>query len=343
MKDSTSQRPIKLGMVGAGIFATESHLPALLSLGPVFQIVAVFSRTMQAAQALANRLLEPAQAYDDLPAMLARTDIEAVDIVLPIMAIPPAVEAALAAGKHVISEKPLAPDVATGRRLLAASARRPGQLWAIAENVRYAESHVKAAEMMAGGEIGRPLLCFQSVQIDLSPSNRYYRTPWRRDGTVPGGPIMDAGIHNAALLRFLLGEVAAVSAVTAQMRPDLAPIDTLSAAIEFESGALGSFSITCAAGSPWRRGLHILGDRGSLFVSGEEIELAADDKTQRLMFAASPNVRDDVRNELAAFAAGIRLGQSQRNTPLECLRDVSLMEAMLRSAQTGQREVPERI
>jgi len=275
--------------------------------------------------------------------MLARPDIEAVDIVLPIMAIPQAVEAALAAGKHVISEKPMAPDVATGRRLLAAYAQQPGQVWVIAENVRYFDANVKAAQMIKDGEIGRPLLCFQSVQIDLSPSNRYYRTAWRRDGTLTGGSVMDAGIHNAALLRFLLGDIVAVSAVAAQMRPDLPPLDTLSAALEFESGALGSFSLTCAAGSPWRRGLHILGDRGSLFVGGQEIELTVGDKTQRLSFGDSRGVRADVRNELAAFAAGIRQGQPQRNTPLECLRDLAVMEAMLCSAQTGQRQAPERI
>ena len=110
--------PIRLGLIGAGVFMRDDHVPALKALTDRFDGVAVYSRTRTSAEALQAHLPHPADIYTDLDQLLARPDIEAVDIVLPIENLPWAVEKALAAGKHIISEKPITPDVATGRRML---------------------------------------------------------------------------------------------------------------------------------------------------------------------------------------------------------------------------------
>ena len=94
-------------LVGAGLFAREAHVPAMQALGDTFEIVAIHSRTRAKADALAAEIAQTAPApdvVDDLETLLARDDVEAVDLVLPIQTLPAVIRQALTAGKHVISE-----------------------------------------------------------------------------------------------------------------------------------------------------------------------------------------------------------------------------------------------
>src|SRR5262245_13593345 len=100
----TFQQPIRMAFIGAGVFARDGHLPAIQSLAPAYQIVAVYSRTQANADAFARQLPGPVDTYTELPPLLARQDIEAVDILLPIDVMPAVIEQALLEGKHVISE-----------------------------------------------------------------------------------------------------------------------------------------------------------------------------------------------------------------------------------------------
>lgn len=333
--------PIRLGIVGAGIFAREAHLPALLSLADEFRIAAVYSRTRAHAQTMAAQVGYSVDVYDSLPALLARPDIAALDIVLPILAVPDAVEQALAAGKHVISEKPVAPDLATGRRLISAYRQHERQVWMIAENMRYHAPFVSAAEMIKRGDIGRPLVCSWALHATMTPQNKYYHTTWRHDDALPGGFLLDGGIHQMAALRMVMGDVAAVGASTAHFRPDLPPPDTLSVSLQFKSGALGTLLLTFAAGSPWPQDLDIVGEGGALRVATDKIEVTRGGKTETISFPPRQDCREDIRSEMAGFAAAIGSEQLHRNPPEECLRDLALLDAILRSAQTGRRCAPE--
>ncbi len=335
----TKQPPIRLALIGAGIYARDAHVPALQTLADRFEVAAVYSRTRANAEALAAAIGPAVEATTDLDALLARDDIEAVDILLPIHVLPEAVERALAAGKHVLSEKPIAPTVARGRALLARwQEGGAGQAWMVGENWRYEPAFVRAAEWVAAGQIGRPLLAQFSLHVDFSPGGaKYYATAWRREELYPGGMVLDGGVHHVAALRLVLGEIVGVQAAITQARDDLPPADTLSAALEFAGGALGSYSVTFATGAPWPPTLHITGTEGALWVQRGQLRLTTGGETRRR------DLPDDqgVANELAAFAAAIRDGQPHRNTPAEALRDVAVIEAFLTSAETGQRIVPE--
>jgi predicted dehydrogenase len=331
--------PIRLALIGAGLFAQEAHVPAIQTLGDAFEIAAVHSRTRAKAEALAAQISPAPAVVDDLAALLAQEDIDAVDLVLPIQTMPGVVKQALDAGKHVISEKPAAPDVATGRDLLAFYAKCPDQVWMVAENWRYESAFTHAADLIQAGEIGQPVTCHWVLHTDMGPSNKYYHTAWRRESAFPGGFILDGGVHHIAALRLILGEIAEVSAVVRLVREDLPPVDTLNAALVFESGIMGMYSITYAAESPWPPMLHIVGDQGSLRVHPGEIEITAPSGAVR----TDRTDRQGIEGELAAFAAAIREGLPHRNTPAQGVQDVAVIEAMLRSAETGQREPVEKI
>src|SRR5215510_11649956 len=137
-------RPIRLGLIGAGIFARDAHVPSIKALGNAFDVVAIFSRTQSAAEGLNDLLPRKADVYTDITAMLNRDDIEAVDVVLPILAMPDVVAKALKVGKHVISEKPIAPTVEVAQALLSLYGNYPRLTWMVAENWRYEAAFIRA-------------------------------------------------------------------------------------------------------------------------------------------------------------------------------------------------------
>lgn len=331
--------PIRIALIGAGIFAHNAHLPALLAMPDRFHIAAVYSRTEERARALVERIPYPADAMTDLAALLARNDVDAVDILLPIDQLPSAVDMALAAGKHVISEKPIAPDIATGRRLLRVHAHHPDQVWMVAENWRYEEAFQQAGMLVRSGAIGRPLALSWSLHIPMREGNKYYGTAWRRSGSFPGGFLLDGGVHHVAALRMVAGEIASVSAMTAQMHADLPPADTLSAALEFESGLIGHYAASYTAASPFPSYLTIVGERGAIQCDRGYLALRTDERDETRELGESRSVN----RELLAFAEAIERGAPHLNTPASALQDVAVVEAMLRSSQEGRRFPVEKI
>ncbi len=333
--------PLRLGILGGGIFARDAHLPALRALADTFEVVAIFSRSPEKAAALAATLPHKAATYTDSAALLARDDIDAVDIVLPISVQPAVIEAALKAGKHVISEKPIAPDVATGQQLLQAAAKlthESGRVWMIAENYRYEEAYRVAGQIIRRGDIGKPIQFSWVTSAAVNPQNKYYHTAWRRDNSFPGGFILDGGVHNIAAMRTMMGEVESVSAFVTQIREDLPPADTLSSTLRFESGAFGSFTATFAGEATWDNYAHVIGDRGALRVNYKQLEVTVDGKTSTQSFEGNA-----IQAELADFARAIQQGGAVRSTPQDALQDVAIIEAMLESARTACAVKPQRI
>jgi predicted dehydrogenase len=215
-------------------------------------------------------------------------------------------------------------------------------LWTVAENWRYEAAFVQAADLVRRGDIGEPLLCHWASYYHIVPDNKYYQTPWRRSGSFQGGYLLDGGVHRAAALRLILGELAEVYAIKEQLRPDLPPVDTLCATLRFDNGVVGSYSMTVAVHPPWNRSLSIVGREGSLQVERWEVAIERGGQTESIPIARQGDV-SAIEAEFAAFAAAIRQGTATRNTPRQALQDLAVVEAMLLSARTGQRVVPERI
>lgn len=126
----------------------------------------------------------------NLDALLARKDIQAVIVVLPITAQPPIIVQALEAGKHVISEKPIAPTVKEGIKLINTyeSVYKPrGLVWRVAENFE-AEPGLRAAgKAIAENKIG--MVCFWNLQVlsNVTIDSMWYKTPWRTVPDYQGG------------------------------------------------------------------------------------------------------------------------------------------------------------
>lgn len=159
------------------------HLPAIQG-SSLFSLKAIYSRSKESAEALASQATGEVQTYFDTPeeserpldALLAREDIKAVVICVPILSQPAVVRRALAAGKHVLSEKPIAPDVATAKDLLDWHSKLPSApLWGVAENYRYVTGIAQAAEKVK--ELGGKLVSFRlSMTMLITEEYKYLQS-----------------------------------------------------------------------------------------------------------------------------------------------------------------------
>ncbi|HMN27993.1 MAG TPA: Gfo/Idh/MocA family oxidoreductase [Caldilineaceae bacterium] len=332
MSPDSPSRPIRLALVGAGIFMHDAHLPSLLRLPDHYQIVAVYSRSEQSARKLAERLPAPVQLFTDYAKLLAEPTIEAVDIVLPIPTMPAYVAQALASGKHVISEKPIAPDLAQTQTLLAAYAQHAGTVWMVGENWRYESAFVRSAELVQAGAIGTPHAAHWAIFAPILPGNKYFGSTWRESGGLSGGYLLDGGVHHAAALRMVIGEISEVSATVKQVAPYLPPADTIAAQLRFANGALGAYLAGYSLAAPWPPYLHVIGDQGALRMQRGEVEITRDGQSEVIRLEKF----DGVEKELVAFAAAIRDGAPHRNSPQEAARDLAVVDALLRAAADGR-------
>jgi predicted dehydrogenase len=328
--------PIRIGIIGTGLIVTGKHWPALRRLQRDFRVIALANRTPAKAEGLAEVIRKETRArpavYSDYREMLVKEKPDAVSLALPTLLNPEVTEAVMAAGCHVIAEKPIAASLADGERM-ASGAERYSRTLMIAENYRYLNSHLRAAELIAGGTVGPPRSARWSLYNCIGPDSPYYHTAWRQQPAHPGGYLSDGGVHHMALLRMLLGEAEVVAAQAVALRPDLPPVDTVSASIRFCNGALGSYAVTYAMTGP-ETALQVAGPDGVLLVWRTKVEL-----WQRGALAhswAEPSQEDGLVAMYEDFARSLRTGQPPRSTAAEGLADLRLIVAMLRSSETGQ-------
>ncbi|KAL5639641.1 hypothetical protein ACGC1H_006300 [Rhizoctonia solani] len=283
--------PIGLAILGAGIFAKEAHLPALAAHGSGKSVVnAVYSRSKSSASSLAEQVKErlgntPTIYSEDgaseggLDALLARSDIQAVIVVLPLTQQPDVVLKALAAGKNVLSEKPVAKDVKTGIDLIEKWEKEykpKGLIWRVAENFEVEPGVLEAAERIKAGAIGKVRFFNCSMIFPVLKDNKYYQTSWRTVPDYQGGFLLDAGVHTNAALRKVLGssfplDTAKVTGFASLTRDYLAPHDTFQAVIQAaptsdgEHPAQGINEMSCAAKPGFSRYiLTVTGTEGNL-------------------------------------------------------------------------------
>ncbi len=137
----------RVGIVGSG-FGGSVHAPAF-TLHPQFEVVAIASPANAAEVAKVRKI---PQAFSSLDALLAGADVDVVSIASPPFDHHAAVSAALAAGKHVLCEKPFALNVAQAEELVATAARA-GTACALAFEFRYAPAEVSLKALVADGKI----------------------------------------------------------------------------------------------------------------------------------------------------------------------------------------------
>jgi predicted dehydrogenase len=233
---------IRVAILGAGI--GREHLAAYRALGDRFGVAMIVDLDPTRAEAL--RL--PGESFvveSDLQAALS-ADLDLIDICLPPHLHVPTALAALAAGKHVVCEKPLATRLSDCARLEEGSRAAGRSLFPVFQ-YRWGPSCAQLRHVMAQGLAGRPLVA--SLETHWNRGAEYYAVPWR--GTwagEQGGAVLGHAIHNHDLLTHFLGPVAEVSAFADTRVNPIETEDCAAIALRMASGALVTSSITLGAG-----------------------------------------------------------------------------------------------
>ena len=221
---------LKVGLVGAG-WAARQHGASVQAIGGA-EIVAVFDVDHESSDALARDLgAASAETLDDLLALEA----DAVVVCTPSGVHRDAVVPALAGGKAVFVEKPLARSIEDAR-VIAAAAERSGAVCAVGYQWRALDN---LASVRGDLRTSTPaLLVSQGVGVTQA-------RPWFADDRLSGGLIFERVSHHIDLQRMIAGEVAAVSAVrgavplSGRTDPAQTADDALSLTLRFASGAIG--------------------------------------------------------------------------------------------------------
>lgn len=267
--------------------------------------------------------------------LLARDDITALIIALPILAQPAFVKAALDAGKHVLAEKPIAADVAKAQDLIAHAKGAKGTL-AIAENFRFNPAYIYAAEQARA--LGKVTHFSARAMHLMADTNKYYHTSWRKTPEYQGGFLLDGGVHNAALTRlFLSGENRAskVRAMTEQFQPHLPPVDTLSAIVKTASGAVGTYTHSAGTtSSAWEWDFAM--EKGAVRLEREKVTVSVSGQEDAVKtFGRTSGVSEEV----AAWSAAMERGeQDPLQSAEEALADLEFLEMMFDSGNKGGEE-----
>ncbi|KAK4056132.1 hypothetical protein OIO90_002863 [Microbotryomycetes sp. JL221] len=353
-----------VALLGAGIFARQSHLPAIVA-ADAFKLLAIYSRSHKSAQELAdaskqhNKLANGVDTYADDPqtnggldALLARDDVKTVILALPIMVQPSIIERAFKAGKNVISEKPVAPTVEAARKLveLYETEYKPkGLTWIIAEQFPYSPLLNKAREAIQAGKIGTPHSFDFTAFNYIAPQSQYHATSWRTKPEHQGGFILDGGVHFTAGLRHVLPHpITKVIANTALVSEHLPPVDTCNALFETSEATLkGTMTLSVGVSGAQRAAYTIRGTKGTLEASfaGKITIHSLPEGKQHMSLGVRPDETvieapfPAVNQEFEAFSEALSEGVDseswklvqQRSGPRATLRDLAVIEAALTS------------
>lgn len=155
-------------------------------------------------------------------------------------------ETALARGWACLVEKPLAADLAQADRIVAASARA-GLPVLTGHHRRYHGCVRRLRQIVRAGNIGAPVLA--SAIWAVKKPDAYFQGNWRqgRDGS----PVMINMVHDIDLLRFVIGEVAEVSAMGGQPVRGAGRVESGAISMRFDNGAIASIAFADTLPSPW--------------------------------------------------------------------------------------------
>lgn len=206
---------LKLAFLGVGDVAQRDYLPELKRLRDRVELVAVCGRTEQRPRAVAAQYGIP-NWYTDYQRMLAESDADAVVNLTPMQLHAETNLAALEAGKHVYTEKPVATTVKQAQRIRE-EARRRGLKLVCAPCVMLFPQVVYAKKLLAEGAIGEVYSARGHGHGGVPPWSGYQSdpSPFFARG---GGPAMDMGVYPLHALTGLLGPATRVSAMAAQAR-----------------------------------------------------------------------------------------------------------------------------
>jgi UDP-N-acetyl-2-amino-2-deoxyglucuronate dehydrogenase len=336
-------RRIRFALVGCGRIS-KNHFESLKRHGKEAEVVAVCDIDESALEkAQAGTRSEAFSRYED---MLEKSNADVVVLATPSGLHAEQAVLAAKAGKHVITEKPMATRWQDGKRMVAACDAAKVRLFVVKQNRRNATLQLlkRAIDEKRFGRI-----YMASINVFWNRPQEYYdAAKWRGTWEFDGGAFMNQASHYVDLLDWMIGPVESVQAYTATLARDIEVEDTGSLALRWRSGALGSMSVTMLTYPKNLEGsITVIGEKGTVRIGGLAVN-----EIQHWEFAdkrpEDEKVREASYETTSVYGFGHPLyyenviqtlrGEAEPETDgREGLRSLELLVAIYISARDGRR------
>jgi UDP-N-acetyl-2-amino-2-deoxyglucuronate dehydrogenase len=280
----------RIALVGCGRIA-KNHFDTIAQVDGL-RLVAVCDEVESRAREAGAQWQVP--AFTSLDDMLAEVPSDIVTIATPSGLHPAHAMAAARAGRHVISEKPMAITLADADAMVAECERAGVQLFVVKQN-RLNPPIQLLKRAVDKGRFGRLFVANCTVRW-TRPQDYYDQAPWRGTWALDGGAFMNQASHYVDLMQWLMGPVDSVVAKTATLARRIEAEDTGAAVIRFASGALGVMEVTMLTFPKNLEGsITIMGEKGTARIGGtavnkiEHWQFADYDDDDRLVEASNTN------------------------------------------------------
>ena len=318
--------PLRIGLLGAARIAPTALINPAKENDEVV-VAAVAARDVSRARAFAAKH-DIARVHDSYETLIADRDLDAVYIPLPNGLHGQWTRAALAAGKHVLCEKPFTANAAEAREI-AELAANSDRVVMEAFHYRYHPLTLRIEQIIASGELGNlrrveaamcfPLPNFSDIRYNYS---------------LAGGATMDAGCYPVHMVRTFGGATPEV--VTAQAKLRDPQIDrAMTAELRFPAGHTGRIRCSMWSSDLLRISARVVGDRGELRVLNPvlprvfhrlSVRSADGNRVERF-----PH-RHSYAYQLDAFAAAVLRGEPVKTTPEDAIENMAVIDAIYRAA-----------
>jgi UDP-N-acetyl-2-amino-2-deoxyglucuronate dehydrogenase len=257
-------RRLRFALAGCGRIAN-NHIEALARHAERAELVAVCDPDEAALAAAVQRT--GARGHRHYAEMLAATEADAVILTTPSgLHSMQAIQAA-EAGRHVVTEKPMATRWQDGLAMVQACDRAGVRLFVVKQNRRNATLQLLKGAVQAG-RFGRIAMVTVNV-FWARPQSYYDSAAWRGTWEFDGGALMNQASHYVDLLDWIVGPVESVMAYTATLARHIEVEDTAAAALKWRNGALGSVNVTMLTHPKNFEGsITVLGERGTVRIGG---------------------------------------------------------------------------
>ena len=330
-------RPVGVALVGMGWWG-KKMLNVLAAAPSDIRVVRAVEPNLETARALcAEKGVALTADYADA---LSDPDVEAVVLATPHALHGAQIEAAVAAGKHIFCEKPLALTKA-GAEKAVRLCRDAGLVLGMGHERRWEPPVAELLARADAGDLGR------IHQIEANFSHDKFlaldRDNWRlKADQAPAGGMTATGIHLLDLSVRLLGPAQSVWCVCEQLSSDLPQGDTVAAYVKFRGG--GTSYVSASLANPFVSRFAVFGSKGWVDIRDKAHVQAPDGwvvtsaKVGGPITTAQVPAAEPVRDNLVSFARAVRGVERYRITAEHLVNNIALLEAVFASARSGKIE-----
>lgn len=340
---------VRMAVIGLKTFGKNAHVKAIVA-NENAELVAVCDIVEEIARKVADEY--GVDYYLDYKELLKREDLDAITIATPDQIHREIAVAAMAAGKHVLCEKPLALSVEDCKAMVAAS-KQYGKKLMVGQICRLAPSFVLAKELVDRGEIGEIFFMESEYAHDYA---KKVGPNWRFDPKSPRHPVTGGACHAMDLMRWIVGDPTEVFAYANKKMLAACPTDDcVIAVMKFPNEVIGKMFTSIGCKRRYTMRTCIYGSKGTIIVDNTSADLSLFKSEIAGSEAFTPSienqsleikipvraVKHNIHDEMKNFVNCILTDTDPETDGIEGAKTVAACCAIVESTLTGEKVKPD--